>query len=62
MRMCTLQNLYDCLQNESNEIHVDESIAKDAIRPIQRMLEMSWYSISNDGRVKTDTLNRLPDD
>ena len=41
MRMCTLQNLYDCLQNESNEIHVDESIAKDAIRPIQRMLEMS---------------------
>ena len=41
MRMCTLQNLHDCLQNESNEIHVDESIAKDAIRPIQRMLEMS---------------------
>ena len=41
MRMCTLQNLYDCLQNESNEIHVDESIAKDAIRPIQRMLEIS---------------------
>ena len=41
MRMCTLQNLYDCLQNESNEIHVDELIAKDAIRPIQRMLEMS---------------------
>ena len=41
MRMCTLQNLYDCLQNESNEIHVDDSIAKDAIRPIQRMLEMS---------------------
>lgn len=41
MRMCTLQNLHDCLQNEGNEIHVDESIAKDAIRPIQRMLEMS---------------------
>ena len=41
MRMCTLQNLYECLQNESNEIHVDDSIAKDAIRPIQRMLEMS---------------------
>ena len=41
MRMCTLQNLYDCLQNESNEIVVDETIAKDAIRPIQRMLEMS---------------------
>ena len=41
MRMCTLENLYDCLQNESNEIVVDETIAKDAIRPIQRMLEMS---------------------
>ena len=41
MRMCTLQNLYDCLLNESNEIVVEEAIAKDAIRPIQRMLEMS---------------------
>ena len=41
MRMCTLENLYDCLLNESNEIVVDEAIAKDAIRPIQRMLEMS---------------------
>ena len=41
MRMCTLQNLHDCLHNESNEIVVDEAIAKDAIRPIQRMLEMS---------------------
>ena len=41
MRMCTLQNLHDCLLNESNEIIVDEAVAKDAIRPIQRMLEMS---------------------
>ncbi len=41
MRMCTLQNLYDCLLNECNEIVVEEAIAKDAIRPIQRMLEMS---------------------
>ena len=41
MRMCTLQNLHDCLLNESNEIVVDEAIAKDAILPIQRMLEMS---------------------
>ncbi len=41
MRMCTLENLCDCLLNESNEIVVDETIAKDAIRPIQRMLEMS---------------------
>ena len=41
MRMCTLQNLHDCLLNESNEVMVDEAVAKDALRPIQRMLEMS---------------------
>ena len=41
MRMCTLQNLRDCLSNENNEVIVDEEIAKDAILPIQRMLEMS---------------------
>ena len=41
MRMCTLQNLRECLSNENNEVVVDEAVAKDAIRPIQRMLEMS---------------------
>ena len=41
MRMCTIENLRDCLLNDRNEILVDEDIAQDAIRPIQRMLEMS---------------------
>lgn len=41
MRMCTLQNLRDCLLDESNEVLVKEDVVKDAIRPIQRMLEMS---------------------
>ena len=41
MRMCTLHNLHDCLLNESNEVFVAEEIAKEAILPIQRMLEMS---------------------
>ena len=41
MRMCTLQNLRECLFHENNEVIVDEDVAKDAIRPIQRMLEMS---------------------
>lgn len=41
MRMCTLGNLYDCLREELGEILVDDTVAKDAIRPIQRMLEMS---------------------
>ena len=41
MRMITLQKLYGCLREENNEIFVDEQVAKDAIKPIQRMLEMS---------------------
>jgi len=41
MRMCTLQNLRDCLFYENNEVTVDEDVARDAIRPIKRMLEMS---------------------
>lgn len=41
MRMCTLENLRDCLLDENNEVVVYEDIAKEAIRPIQRMLEMS---------------------
>ena len=41
MRMCTLENLCDCLRDEIGEIIVDEAITNDAIRPIQRMLEMS---------------------
>jgi quinolinate synthase len=41
MRMNTLQKLYDCIRNESNEVFVLDEIAKDAIKPIQLMLEMS---------------------
>ena len=41
MRMITLQKLYECLLNEKNEIVVDEKVAESAIKPIQRMLEMS---------------------
>ena len=41
MRMCTLQNLRECLFHENNEVIVDEDVTKDAIRPIQRRLEMS---------------------
>ena len=41
MRMCTIENLRDCLRAELGEIIVDDTVAKDAIRPIQRMLEMS---------------------
>ena len=41
MRMNTLQKLYDCIRDESGEIFVDEQVAKDAIKPIKKMLEMS---------------------
>ena len=41
MRMITLEKLYNCLRNETNCVIVDEKIADAAIKPIQRMLEMS---------------------
>lgn len=41
MRMNTLQKLYDCLLNETPEVTVDEAIAAKAVKPIERMLEIS---------------------
>ena len=41
MRMITLEKLYECIRGEKNEIFVDDNIATNAIKPIQRMLEMS---------------------
>ena len=41
MRMNTMEKLYQCLLNETPEIHVDKEIAEKAIKPIQRMLEIS---------------------
>ena len=35
------EKLYECLKNESPEITVDPEIAEKAVRPIQRMLEIS---------------------
>ncbi|MBR0297107.1 MAG: quinolinate synthase NadA [Paludibacteraceae bacterium] len=41
MRQNTLQKLYDCLLNESNEVIVPADIAAQAVKPIQKMLEWS---------------------
>lgn len=41
MRMNTLEKLYACLKDEFPEIHVDSEVAKEAIKPIEKMLEMS---------------------
>lgn len=41
MKQNTLQKLYDCLLHETPEITVDEAVARDARRPIDRMLQLS---------------------
>lgn len=41
MKLVTMQKLYECLLNEAPEIHVDAEVAEKAIRPINRMLEIS---------------------
>ena len=41
MRLNTLEKLYECLKNESPEITVDPEVAEKAVKPIQRMLEIS---------------------
>ncbi|MCH5225557.1 MAG: quinolinate synthase NadA [Muribaculaceae bacterium] len=41
MKLNTLRKVYECLRDEAPEIIVDEEIAAKALRPIERMLEMS---------------------
>lgn len=41
MRLNTLEKLYNCLKYESPEVTVDTEIAKEAVKPIKRMLEIS---------------------
>ena len=41
MRQNTLEKLLDCLQHESNEVHVPADVAAKAILPIQKMLDWS---------------------
>lgn len=41
MRLNTLEKLYLCMKNKSPEVTLPESIRREALRPIQRMLAMS---------------------
>ena len=41
MRQNTLEKLYECLRDESNEVIVPADIASQAIKPIQKMLKLS---------------------
>ncbi|MDO5663938.1 MAG: quinolinate synthase NadA [Bacteroidia bacterium] len=42
MKMNTLEKLYLCLKNEHPEIFVDEEVRIKAVKPIERMLELSF--------------------
>ena len=41
MKLNTLQKVYEALRDGKPEVHVDPEIAEKALRPIERMLEMS---------------------
>ena len=41
MKMNTLEKVYNCSKNESPQIEIDSEIAKEAVKPINRMLELS---------------------
>lgn len=41
MRLNTLEKLYNCLKYEFPEVTVDSEVAKEAVKPIKRMLEIS---------------------
>jgi quinolinate synthase len=41
MKLNTLEKLRDCLRDETPQVTVPADIAKDAVKPIERMLSMS---------------------
>ena len=41
MKLNTLEKLRDCLRDGKPEVTVPQDIAKDAVKPIERMLSMS---------------------
>lgn len=41
MKLNTLEKIYDCLKNETPQVHVDPGLARRALAPINRMMEMS---------------------
>jgi quinolinate synthase len=41
MKMNTLEKVYNCLMDENPQIEIDSEIAKEAVKPIERMLQLS---------------------
>ena len=41
MKLNTLEKIYQCMKDEKPQIEIDPAIAKDAVKPIERMLKLS---------------------
>jgi quinolinate synthase len=41
MKMNTLEKVYRCLRDESPEVHIDSALAVRALKPIEKMLQLS---------------------
>ena len=41
MKLTRLEDLYNCLKDESNEIFIPEDVAKKAVKCVNKMLELS---------------------
>lgn len=41
MKLTRLEDLYNCLKNESNEIFISEEVSKKAVKCVDKMLELS---------------------
>ena len=41
MKLVTLEKVLDCLEKETNVVSVSEEVAKKALIPLERMLEIA---------------------
>ena len=41
MKLITMEKLYNCLKYEWPKVEVDAEVAREAVKPIQRMLDIS---------------------
>jgi quinolinate synthase len=41
MKLMTLEKIIDVLENGTNEVNVTEELRREAMKPLERMLELS---------------------
>ena len=41
MKLTTLEDLYNCLKDETNEIIISDDVSKRAVKCVNKMLELS---------------------